>query len=84
MKPLIMKVNDCGKPIMSAEEIQKMIEEAYQMGLEDGKKQNSTITVPTCPIDINDNKEWWKRQVYCSTNMPLDDRYPSSIMEVEV
>lgn len=74
MKPLIMKVNDLGKPVMTAEEIQKMVEEAYQIGFEDGKKQSPTITIPPDYYKKDDHvKPWWEAVRYTDHTVPLTD-----------
>jgi len=67
-----MKVNDLGKPVMTAEEIQKMVEEAYNIGFEDGKKQNYTITSPTYKgYKWGDNG--WEKIHYTDHTVPLTD-----------
>ena len=68
MKPFIMKVNESGKPIMTAEEIQKMVEQAYNEGYKDGRNQTPIISVPS-----NDpNQDWWKKIQYSDHTTPLN------------
>lgn len=47
MKPIILKVDSEGKLLISADEIQKMVEDAYNAGFAEGKNQNnSSFTTP--------------------------------------
>ena len=62
MKPYIIKVNNMGNPVLTVEEIQKMIEEAYADGYKDGQKQTPTITTPT--YEPPKNKDWWDQVRY--------------------
>ena len=57
MKPIILKVDADGKILISAEEIQKMVEEAYQQGREDEKK-NACITYSPPPTVVPPN--WYE------------------------
>ena len=58
MKPIILKVNEDNKIVLSAEEIESMINDAYKQGYEDGKryfnKYNSTSEPAQCrnPYDV--------------------------------
>lgn len=58
MKPIILKVNKDNKIVLSAEEIESLINNAYEQGYEDGKKyswENGAISVTTqCrnPYDV--------------------------------
>lgn len=45
MKPIILKVDAEGKILISAEEIQTMVEDAYNAGYADGKGANTLPTV---------------------------------------
>ena len=62
MKPYIIIADESGKPIMSAQEVQDLIQAAYVEGYKDGQKQNPTITVPT--YDPPKNKDWWDQVRY--------------------
>ena len=58
MRPIILKVNKDNNIVLSAEEIESLINNAYEQGYEDGKKyswENGTISVTTqCrnPYDV--------------------------------
>lgn len=69
MKPFILKVDSSGKPVMTAKEIQELIEEAYAEGYKDGQKQVPTITVPTYDPP---NAEWWKKVMHSDHSTPLN------------
>ena len=69
MKPYIIKVDESGKPVMTAQEIQDLIEAAYTEGYKDGQKQIPTITVPTYE---GPNLEWWKKVQYSDHTTPLN------------
>lgn len=49
MKPIILKVDAEGKILISAEEIQTMVEDAYNAGYADGKGQTSCPPFITTP-----------------------------------
>lgn len=50
MKPIVLKVDASGTIKITAEEIQKMVEEAYETGYADGRASvPQQITVPQWP-----------------------------------
>jgi len=91
MKPLLIKVDKDGNLKITIDELQKMIDSAYDSGFEDGKKSAPTITTPTWPQPTyvptttpDTAKPWWYTErpaVTCNT--PLDDKAwwvkPSSV-----
>lgn len=72
MRPLIFKVDEKGKPIVTIEEIQNMVELAYSEGYKDGQKQANTITVPSYDPP---NPDWWKKVIYTDHTTPLNGYY---------
>lgn len=71
MKPLILKVDEKGKPLVTAEDIQHMVELAYNEGFKDGSKGSSITYTPSV------NPTWppskWN-EITCSTNGDCDAR----------
>ena len=77
MKPLILKVDEKGTPIVTAEEIQNMVELAYTEGFKDGSKgafiTYTPVTTPTWPPSTwneitttpLDHQPWYKTIVTC-------------------
>lgn len=78
MKPLILKVDENGKPLVTAEDIQHMVELAYNEGFKDGSKGSSITYAPsvnptwtpskwneitTTPLD----QPWYKPVITCDT-----------------
>lgn len=78
MKPLILKVDAKGNPIVTTEEIQNMVELAYSEGFKDGSKGSSITYMPsvtptwppakwnevsTTPLD----QPWYKTVITCDT-----------------
>ena len=49
MEPIILEKDAEGRILITAEEIKKMVHDAYEQGYEDGKRDNSTITGPYAP-----------------------------------
>lgn len=47
MKPIILKADQDGKLLITVDEIQKMVEDAYNEGVADGKASVLTITSPS-------------------------------------
>jgi hypothetical protein len=75
VKPIFLKVDEKGKPIVTIEEIQNMVELAYSEGYKDGQKQANTITVPSYdPPNAEWWKEtdWWKKVIYTDHTTPLN------------
>ena len=74
MKPLLIKTDKDGNLKITIDDLQKMIDCAYDSGFEDGKKSAPTITSPTWtqPISvptINPNyyttgTPWWETHKY--------------------
>lgn len=82
MKPILIikEKNENGKYEFTKEEIEDIIEQAYNSGFADGKVQYQPIypyyqptypsTTPTTPVD-----EWWKRQVWCGSGNTLTESH---------
>lgn len=49
MKPIVLKADENGNIVISAEEIQKMLDDAYNEGYVDGSKATPVITTPYYP-----------------------------------
>ena len=48
MKPIVITVDEHGKTSLTPEELQKIVDEAYQTGYSDGSR-SVVITTPTYP-----------------------------------
>ena len=79
MRPLILKVDEKGKPIVTIEEIQNMVELAYSEGFKDGSKGSSITYTPSVtptwpPAKWNEitttplQHPIYKTEITCSTN----------------
>ena len=67
MKPLVYFVdkNDQDKYVLDKEELNKILEEVYQAGYEDGYRAHSKSYPYTIPDtdDFDTTQEWWKRVI---------------------
>jgi len=68
MKPLVIYIKENGKIELSREELDKMLEDAYQGGYLDGSK-TSTITYPYYPYYTEKTVPNWWEKVTCSPNV---------------
>jgi len=62
MKPVILKADQSGKILITAEEIEKIVSDAYDQGYQDGK--GSVVTV-TCDPQTTWNK--WPPNITCDS-----------------
>ena len=53
MKPIILKADQDGKILITADEVQKMVEDEYNEGVAEGKASVPTITSPS-------SAPWWR------------------------
>ena len=60
MKPIVLKEDKDGNIKVIPEDIQKMVDEAYQAGFEDGKR--------SVPITVSPAVEPWWRQPWNATD----------------
>ena len=51
MKPIVITVDEHGKTSLTPDELQKIVDEAYQTGYSDGSR-SVVITTPTYPINV--------------------------------
>jgi len=65
MKPIILEKDKDGRIKVTSEDIQKMIDEAYQSGYEDGRKSIQVIIPPYSP------EPWWKTPWYCTDHVTI-------------
>ena len=61
MKPIVLKENNDGSIVITSDEIQKIIEDAYQAGFDDGRR---SVPVTVTPTII---EPWW-RQPWSTTD----------------
>ena len=65
MKPIILKEDNDGNIKIVPEEIQKMIDDAYQAGFEDGRR-SAPITIQPALI-----KPWWESPWYSTDHVSI-------------
>ena len=70
MKPIILKADQDGKILITAEDVEKMVSDAYDEGYRDGK-QETPITINNPRVDYPGvDKPWlptWYTTVTCDT-----------------
>lgn len=71
MKPIIVKVDSEGKIKITEEELKRIVDDAYNQGLQDG--QQHTITTPYInPVYPAQSPVWYKTDVTCSQRRAND------------
>ena len=65
MKPIVLKENQDGKIVITADEIERMVNEAYNEGYKDGKA-NGGITI-TNPSPWTPTPQPWYTTVTCDS-----------------
>jgi len=72
MKPIILKADQDGKILITADEIMKMVQDAYDEGYRDGRASNPvTITSPNWPVNVPETTPWWDRVTCKDPNVTL-------------
>ena len=67
MKPIVLKEDENGKVVITADDIQKMVEDAYNAGYVDGSRSCLTIVnQQEYPINITPSITW-ERNPYIVT-----------------
>lgn len=69
MRPIVLKVDENGTLLITPEEIQKMLDDAYAAGYSDGKGSVSQIIThpyPVYPTWLN-TPDWDFTKITCST-----------------
>ena len=70
MKPIILKEDGNGKIVVTADEVQKMVDDAYNSGYADGRNSCPTIInqrdyYPYYPINVTPAITWQSDKVMC-------------------
>lgn len=66
MKPIILKADQDGRILMNADEIAKMVQDAYDEGYKDGHASAPITVTPSFP-DVITTPSWKPYEITCNS-----------------